>query len=305
MFESDNPPKLAVLSRDEYKQSEMAKRFPTGRYPIRYFIGDIRDAERLHRAFDGVDHVIHAAALKQVPALEYNPFEAVKTNILGAENIANAALDRGVTSVIALSTDKAVNPVNLYGATKLAMEKIFVAANAYSGSHPTAFAIVRYGNVAGSRGSVIPHFSHLLSEGAQRLPVTDARMSRFWLDLDESVALVVHALENARGGEVFVPKIPSMKITDLVEAMQPGCPIDVVGIRPGEKLHETLVSEDEARTTVDAGRHYVIRPAFSFRGQQLAADGAATPVPEGFVYRSDTNPDWLTPEDLRERMKGL
>lgn len=302
---SSKPRKIIIFSRDEYKQSEMARVFPASRYPVRFFLGDIRDRERLYRAFEGVDYIVHSAALKQVPALEYNPFEAVKTNIIGAENIVDAAIDRGVQKVIALSTDKAVNPVNLYGATKLAMEKIFIAANAYSGDKPPSFSLVRYGNVAGSRGSVIPFFLSLVARGEQTLPVTDERMTRFWIGLDGSVDLVLHALSVSRGGEVFVPKIPSMKITDLVRALAPDRKVAVVGIRPGEKLHETLVSEDEARTTLDEGRYYRILPAFEMDCGAEAAAAGLQPVPEDFVYRSDTNTDWLTVERLRALVEGL
>jgi UDP-N-acetylglucosamine 4,6-dehydratase len=302
----ERPPKVVVLSRDEYKQSEMAKLFPDTRHDIRYFLGDVRDRERLYRAFEGVDYVIHSAALKQVPALEYNPFEAVKTNIIGAENIVDAAIDRGVRKVIALSTDKAVAPVNLYGATKLAMEKIFIAANAYAGTRDSCFSIVRYGNVAGSRGSVIPHFLELLAGGAEALPVTDARMTRFWLGLEGAVDLVLHALEHAEGGEVFVPKIPSLRITDVVEAIRPGCPTEIVGIRPGEKLHETLISDDEARSTVDAGRYYRILPSMDFQAPLSATVGTDfPPVPEDFVYRSDLNEQWLSVEALHEMIGSL
>ena len=295
------PKKLIIFSRDEYKQSEMAKDFPEDKYNIRYFLGDIRDKDRLYRAFDGVDYIIHAAALKQVPALEYNPFEAVKTNIVGAQNIVDAAVDRNVKKVLVLSTDKAVSPINLYGATKLCMEKIFAAANAYSGVHRTTFSIVRYGNVVGSRGSVIPYFLNLLNEGAEELPVTDERMTRFWITLEQSVELVFKAAKDCVGGEIFIPKIPSMKIMDLVKALCPDCKHRVVGIRPGEKLHESLISEDEARTTVDAGGNYIILPQFKFESHGLDEfyDNWQK-VEEGFIYRSDTNESWLTVEELKD-----
>lgn len=305
LFSEMNPGKVLILSRDEYKQSEMAKVFPGSKYPIRFFLGDIRDRDRLYRAFEGVDYVIHSAALKQVPALEYNPFEAVKTNIIGAENIVDAAIDRGVDKVIALSTDKAVSPVNLYGATKLAMEKIFVAANAYSGDRSTSFSIVRYGNVAGSRGSVLPYFVELLENGAQELPVTDERMTRFWIDLESAVDLVVHAMSEAIGGEVFVPKIPSMRIMDAVEAIKPGCKVRLIGIRPGEKLHETLISEDEARTTLDTGKYYAIMPSFDFESPLAGQPSKHPSLPEDFVYRSDKNTEWLTVDQLRAMVEGF
>jgi UDP-N-acetylglucosamine 4,6-dehydratase/5-epimerase len=300
------PKKLIIFSRDEFKQSEMAKTFPPGRFPVRFFLGDIRDRERLYRAFEGVDLVVHAAALKQVPALEYNPFEAVKTNILGAQNIVDAAIDRDVPKVVVLSTDKAVNPINLYGATKLSMEKIFIAGNAYAGRHPTRFSLVRYGNVVGSRGSVIPYFLELLAQGARELPVTDDRMTRFWISLEQGVDLVLLAISDGMGGEVFIPKIPSMRISDLVEAVARGCKVKVVGIRPGEKLHESLVSEDESRTTVDTGRNFVILPQFGFEGPSIGDHYREFPrVPEGFVYRSDLNSEWLTVEQLKKHVAEL
>lgn len=296
------PQKLIIFSRDEFKQSEMAKKFPVEKYPVRYFLGDIRDKDRLYRAFAGVDYVVHAAALKQVPALEYNPFEAVKTNVIGAENIVDAAIDRGVSKVIVLSTDKAVNPVNLYGATKLAMEKIFQAASSYSGANMTAFTIVRYGNVVGSRGSVIPLFMELLKQGQREFPVTDERMTRFWITLEQGVDLAIMAAGEGKGGEIFIPKISSMKIMDLVNALCPECKVRNIGIRPGEKLHETLISEDEARSTVDLGEHYVILSSPISEHPRLSGHPA---VPEGFIYRSDLNDRWLTVEALKEMLKGL
>jgi UDP-N-acetylglucosamine 4,6-dehydratase len=300
------PKKLIIFSRDEFKQSEMAKTFPADKYPIRYFLGDVRDKDRLYRAFAGVDYVVHAAALKQVPALEYNPFEAVKTNIIGAENIADAAIDRDVRKVIVLSTDKAVNPINLYGATKLAMEKIFIAASAYAGGHETKFSIVRYGNVVGSRGSVVPLFADMVKRGEKELPVTDERMTRFWITLKQGVDLVCIAIEEGVGGEIFIPKIPSMKITDLAKALCPDCTCRVIGIRPGEKLHESLISEDEARTTVDAGENYIILPPFEFESSRLDKKYKGSPgVSEGFVYRSDRNDQWLTVQELKTMIEGL
>ena len=298
------PRKLIIFSRDELKQYEMRKQFPEERYgAMRYFIGDVRDRERLDRAFDGVDVVIHAAALKQVPTAEYNPLEAIKTNILGAANIIDMAIDRHVGRVVGLSTDKAVNPINLYGATKLAAEKLFVAGNSYVGSGPTRFAVVRYGNVMGSRGSVVPLFMELKKSG--RLPVTDLRMTRFWITLEQGVELVLNSLEWMQGGEIFVPKIPSMRVADLATAIAPECEIDVVGIRPGEKLHEVLVTEDEARNTVENGSHYTILPEYSAlnpASYRLVAEGKR--CPEDFRYSSDNNPQWLSIEEMRA-MLGL
>ncbi|MCD6579940.1 UDP-N-acetylglucosamine 4,6-dehydratase (inverting) [bacterium] len=298
-----NLKKVIIFSRDEFKQFKMAEKFPDGKYPIRYFLGDIRDKARLYRAFEGVDYVVHAAALKQVPALEYNPFEAVKTNILGAQNIVEAALDRGVKKVIALSTDKAVNPVNLYGATKMTMEKIIIAANSYVGFKDIHFSCVRYGNVVGSRGSVIPFFMKFSQKGVKKLPVTDERMTRFWITLDESVKLVINALKNAKGGEVFVPKIPSMKITDLVKVFQPDGEYEIVGIRPGEKIHETLIHEDEGKNAYDLGQYYVI-----VNENKLITNNDNNyqkHVPPNFIYRSNTNEKWLTVEELKKMVKQL
>jgi len=299
LLKNYNLGKIIVLSRDEFKQYQMAKRFPARKYPIRYFLGDIRDKDRLFRAFEGVDYVVHAAALKQVPALEYNPTEAVKTNVLGADNIVDAAIDTGVEKVIALSTDKAVNPINLYGATKLVAEKIFIAANAYAGGR-VKFAAVRYGNVVGSRGSIIPLLLSLKEQGVKEVPITDLRMTRFWITLEQAVELVMKALKESEGGEIFVPKIPSMKISDLATAIDPNFKLKTIGIRPGEKIHETLVSEDEARATKIFDGIYVILP--QFLGKEAHKKYEKCPsVAEGFVYRSDTNDTWVTPEDL-ERM---
>jgi UDP-N-acetylglucosamine 4,6-dehydratase/5-epimerase len=300
LFTKASPREVIVFSRDEFKQSEMAKRFPASKYPIRYFLGDVRDKDRLMRAFTGVDYVVHAAALKQVPALEYNPFEAIKTNILGAENIVEAALDRSIKKVVAISTDKAVSPINLYGATKLAMEKIFIAANAYVRYRDIRFSVVRYGNVVGSRGSVIPYFCDLIRQGQRELPVTDDRMTRFWIRLEEGVDLVARALMEAEGGELYVPKIPSMRIVDLVKALPGNCTYRVVGIRPGEKLHETLVGEDEGRTAIDKGDHFVILPQFEFQTKKTGPISEVTMVPAGFTYRSDNNQKWLSTDDLKE-----
>jgi UDP-N-acetylglucosamine 4,6-dehydratase len=291
--------KLIIFSRDEYKQHEMNKIFPSQKLPIRYFLGDIRDKNRLFRAFEGVDYVIHAAALKQVPALEYNPMEAVKTNIIGADNIVDAAIDAGVKKVVALSTDKAVNPINLYGATKLAAEKVFIAANAYAG-YRVKFCVVRYGNVVGSRGSIIPFFISLKEQGIRDFPVTDKRMTRFWITLREGVELVLKSLEESEGGEIFVPIIPSMKIVDLAKAIDGGCRFKVIGIRPGEKLHETLVSEDEARKTKLFKGVYVILPQFFETKRVHKKYERYSFVPQGFSYRSDNNKKWLTQKDITE-----
>lgn len=291
--------RLVIYSRDELKQYEMQQKLDS---PIvRYFIGDVRDRDRLHRAFDGVDVVVHAAALKQVPAAEYNPFEAVKTNILGAENIINECIDRDVKRVIALSTDKAANPINLYGATKLCSDKLFVAGNAYVGRHETRFGVVRYGNVVGSRGSVIPFFAAKRKTGV--LPITDPRMTRFWITLQQGVDFVINCLETMHGGELFVPKIPSMNIMDLAQAMAPECKTEVVGIRPGEKLHEVMVPEDDARTTVELADRYVIKPAFPWFATDAYKD--AKRCPEGFRYGSDTNDHWLTRPELVEMVRTL
>jgi len=291
-----SPKKVIVFSRDELKQFEMAQQIKDDR--VRFFIGDVRDPQRLARAFHDVDIVIHAAALKQIPAAEYNPFEAIKTNVLGAQNVINAALDCGVERVIALSTDKAASPINLYGATKLCSDKLFVAGNAYAGGRGTRFSVVRYGNVVGSRGSVIPLFKQKRLEG--RIPVTDPRMTRFWITLEQGVRFVIACLDRMSGGELFVPKIPSMRVVDLAEAVAPGCPMDTIGIRPGEKLHELMIGEDDARRGIDAGDYYALLPEFAW----WSGDGVAgTPLPEGFMYRSDTNTQWLTVEDLRRMIE--
>lgn len=295
-----------VFSRDELKQYEMAQEFPagTGR-PIRYFIGDVRDAERLELAMRGVDYVVHAAAMKHVTIAEYNPFECVKTNINGAENVVMAAIRSGVKRVIALSTDKAANPINLYGATKLASDKIFVAGNNLSGAGGCDFSVVRYGNVIGSRGSVIPFFQKLIDEGASELPITDERMTRFWITLEQGVAFVLSCMEMMRGGEIFVPKITSMRVTDMARCMAPDLPHRNVGIRAGEKLHEVMISEDDARGTVELhDRYAILAPFLEARNQSYDAIGA-TPVTGDFRYASDTNPDWLSAEDLRRMIADL
>jgi UDP-N-acetylglucosamine 4,6-dehydratase len=295
------PKKLIIFSRDEFKQHEMKGMFPEGKYEVRYFLGDVRDKNRLCRALEGVDYVVHAAALKQVPALEYNPLEAVKTNILGASNIVDAALDCGVKKVVALSTDKAVNPANLYGATKLVAEKIFINANAYGGNR-VKFSIVRYGNVMASRGSVIELFLGLKKRGISEFPVTDESMTRFWINLEQSVDIVLTALEESEGGEIFVPKIPSMKIVDLAKAISPKCKFKKIGIRPGEKIHELLISCDESRGAKDFRGLYVVMPQFS-EGASLHKKYEKYPgTAPGFSYASDTNDKWLTIEDLRKAL---
>ncbi len=305
VFKRYNPKKLIIFSRDEFKQFQMAKKFPDGKYPIRYFLGDIRDKDRLLRAFEYVDYIIHAAALKQVPALEYNPFEAVKTNILGAQNIVEAALDTGVKKTIALSTDKAVNPINLYGATKMTMEKIFTASNFYAGEKDISFACVRYGNVIGSRGSVIPFFRELSKNSVIKFPLTDERMTRFWITLEQGVDFVINALKTALGGEIFVPKIPSMKIIDLVKAFNPDGKSNVVGIRPGEKVHESLIHSEEGRNTYDMGDHYVILPQFEFETHLYDKYKAKNKVSDDFVYQSNKNEKWITVDELRKMIKEL
>jgi len=305
LLERFNPKRLVIFSRDEMKQSEMAQDFPISKYPaIRFFIGDVRDRDRLEMAMREIDVVIHAAALKQVPAAEYNPFECINTNVLGAENVVQSAIRSNVSKVIALSTDKAANPVNLYGASKLASDKIFVAANNLSGAEGTRFSVVRYGNVIGSRGSVMPLFTKLIAEGSGSLPITDPRMTRFWITLDQGVNFVLSTLAMMKGGEIFVPKIPSMKISDLAEAMAPGIVQHTVGIRPGEKLHEIMITTDDARSTLELEDRYIITPAFNFWTSEKFTFRNAKPVDEGFSYSSDTNTEWLDAETLR-RLSGL
>ncbi len=295
ILERSSPRKLIVYSRDELKQSEMqidlAERFgPKKLAAMRFFLGDVRDRERLSLAFRGVDIVIHAAALKQVPAAEYNPSECIHTNVLGAENVVWACLANRVSQVVALSTDKACNPINLYGATKLASDKTFVAANNLSGDIGTRFSVVRYGNVVGSRGSVIPFFQRLIQRGAGELPITDPRMTRFLITLGEGVNFVLSSLDRMHGGEIFVPKIPSMKVTDIAETLAPGMATKVIGIRPGEKLHEMMISADDARNTVDLGDRYAIEPAFVEYSRE-PLEGAR--IADDFSYASDTNHEWL------------
>lgn len=287
------PKKLIIFSRDELKQSEMSQHFTDP--AIRFFIGDVREKERLYRAFDGVDYVIHAAALKQVPAAEYNPFEAIKTNVLGAQNVIDVCVDTGVKKVVALSTDKAANPINLYGATKLCSDKLFIAGNSYAGSKPTRFSVVRYGNVVGSRGSVIPFFLRL--KGTGTLPVTDARMTRFWITLDQGADLVLNAFDRMRGGEIFVPKIPTAAILDIAKAIDPECKVKIVGIRPGEKIHEVLISEDDGRLTIEYDDHFVIQPQFAWWGTQKKNGGKK--VPDGFSFSSDNNKWVLNVDEIK------
>jgi len=281
----------------------MSQKLSTQRYPsIRYFIGDVRDKERLYRAFNGVDYVIHAAALKQVPAAEYNPFETVKTNILGAENVIDVSIDRGVKRVIALSTDKAANPINLYGATKLCSDKLFIAGNSYVGRNETRFSVVRYGNVVGSRGSVIPFFLKMQKTGV--IPITDSRMTRFWITLEQGVEFVLECLNRMVGGELFVPKIPSANIMKVAEAIAPGCKTEIVGIRPGEKLHEVMVAPDDSRNTVEFKNYYVIKPQFRYFSRRFVNNGCK-PVSDGFEYNSGTNPWRLKVGEIRELINGL
>ena len=295
------PKKIIVFSRDELKQFEMQQKFD--QHCMRYFIGDVRDEARLKQAMYQVDYVVHAAALKQVPAAEYNPMECIKTNINGAQNVINAAIAAGVKKVIALSTDKAANPINLYGATKLASDKLFTAANNIVGDRETRFAVVRYGNVVGSRGSVVPFFKKLIADGATELPVTDTRMTRFWLRLEDGVEFVLKNFERMHGGEIFIPKIPSMRITDLAEAIAPNMPINVIGIRPGEKLHEVMCPADLYYDTLEFSDHFVIRPSTPIFGvdyekNMLGEEGHS--VSDGFAYDSGSNPHFLTVKELRE-----
>jgi UDP-N-acetylglucosamine 4,6-dehydratase len=297
--------KIVVFSRDEFKQFEMSN-LPQfkGNSKLRYFIGDVRDKERLMRAFSGIDIVIHAAALKQVPACEYNPFEAVKTNVIGAQNIIDAAIDREVKKVVALSTDKACSPVNLYGATKLCSDKLFIAGNVYAGEKNTKFSVVRYGNVAGSRGSVIPFFQKLISEGAKELPITDARMTRFWLKLEEAVEMVVMALETMHGGELFVRKIPSITMLDLAKAMAPNLPTKIIGIRPGEKIHEMMISSEDARNTVEFDKFYIIMPDLEGVREMMNHKNGKM-APENFEYHSGNNKDWLSIEQMKNLINEI
>ncbi|MHB0806454.1 UDP-N-acetylglucosamine 4,6-dehydratase (inverting) [Stutzerimonas nitrititolerans] len=292
-----NPKKVIIFSRDEMKQWDMAKKFADDPR-VRFFIGDVRDKERLYRALDGVDYVVHAAATKIVPTAEYNPFECVKTNVIGAMNLIDACIDKGVKRVVALSTDKASSPVNLYGATKLTSDKLFVAGNAYSGEHGTTFSVVRYGNVMGSRGSVIPFFMSIRDQGV--LPITDDRMTRFMISLEQGVELVWHAFEDMAGGEIYVKKIPSMKVTDLAQVVAPEARQEIVGIRPGEKLHEQMISAEDAYYTYEYPEHFKILPVINDWSQSPERIKDGTKVAEGFVYSSDNNSEWMTQADLQQ-----
>ena len=299
------PKKIIIYSRDEYKQFVMADKYKEYESILRFFIGDVRDKERLKRALKNVDYVVHAAALKQVPACEYNPIEAVKTNINGAMNVVDAVLDSdSVKRVVALSTDKAVNPVNLYGGTKLVSDKMFIAANSYVGNRDLSFSVVRYGNVAGSRGSVIPFFKNIIDNGGKELPITDYHMTRFWIDLGQGVELVIKALQEAKGGETFISKIPSFKITDLAQAMLPGCGMPEVGIREGEKLHEVMVTKEDSANTYEYNRHFIIYPHYVWWGEKGIIDGGK-PVEQGFEYSSGTNTEWLDVEMLKQKITML
>ena len=300
------PRRLIVYSRDELKQFEMEQSFSRKDYAcMRYFIGDVRDRDRLSMACDGVDVIIHAAALKHVPVAEYNPMECIKTNVNGAENIVHAALENNVEKVIALSTDKAANPINLYGASKLASDKIFIAANNIVGARPTRFSVVRYGNVVGSRGSVIPFFQKKIDNDARTLPITDPRMTRFWITLNQGVNFVLSSLEMMHGGEIFIPKIPSMKVVDLAKAMAPNLGHDIIGIRPGEKLHEIMITADDWQNTIELKDRYVIQPCFSFWNQKNYENHNARPVEDGFSYSSDNNSEWLDIDGLHHLLEDV
>ncbi len=308
IFERYNPKKVIVYSRDEYKQSVMKNEYAdkVDISKVRFFIGDVRDKDRLYRAFAGVDYVIHAAAMKQVPTCEYNPFEAIKTNIHGAQNVIDAALDCGVKKVVALSTDKAVNPINLYGGTKLVSDKLFIAANAYRGTnYDTIFSVVRYGNVAGSRGSVIPIWQDIIDKGGKVLGVTDMRMTRFWITLEQGVLLVFKALEESNGGETYISKIPSFHIGDLAKAMLPDCEINEFGIREGEKLHEIMVTKDDSWTTYEYDKHFIIYPHMEWCHLEEIVMPGGKKVPEGFEYTSGNNTEWLDAEQLKAALKKI
>ncbi len=304
-----DPKKIIIFSRDEFKQYKMTKdllcRFPNKADKLRFFIGDVRDKDRLYRAFNGVDFVIHAAALKQVPACEYNPFEAIKTNIHGAQNVIDAALDCGVKKVVALSTDKAVNPINLYGGTKLVSDKLFISANAYTGEKGAVFSVVRYGNVAGSRGSVIPFFQSLLNKNEKELPITDFKMTRFWITLEEGVNLVFKALKEAKGGETYISKIPSFKVVDLARALSEDVELKEVGIREGEKLHEVMITKDDSRTTYEYKNHYIIYPNFEWWYHDKYFTEGGTLIEDGFEYNSGNNKEWLTRGHIKEELAKL
>ncbi len=304
VLEHYNPQKIIIYSRDEYKQFLMADQYKKQKEKLRFFIGDVRDKDRLYRAFGGVDYVVHAAALKQVPACEYNPIEAIRTNINGAMNIIDAALDCGVKKVVALSTDKAVNPINLYGGTKLVSDKLFVSANAYAGKKDISFSVVRYGNVAGSRGSVIPFFRNIAANGGTELPITDYRMTRFWISLKQGVELVIKALKESKGGETFISKIPSFKVTDLAQAILPGCRMPEVGIREGEKLHEIMVTQEDSINTYEYEKHFIIYPHMEWWNPNKIQPGGKRIEP-GFAYSSENNTEWLSVEKLQELLKNV
>lgn len=309
ILEEYDPKRIVIYSRDEFKQdimkNEFTERYPDKAHKLRFFIGDVRDKERLYRAFRNIDYVIHAAAMKQVPACEYNPFEAIKTNIHGAQNIVDAAIDCKVKKVVALSTDKAVNPINLYGGTKLVSDKLFISGNAYSGGSGTIFSVVRYGNVAGSRGSVIPFFKGILGHGKKTLPITDFRMTRFWITLDEGVNLVFKAIKESKGGETYISKIPSFKITDLAKALCEDVDMKEVGIREGEKLDEIMITKDDSRMTYEYDKHYIIYPHFDWWNSQRYMTPGGKQVEEGFEYDSGKNKEWLSVEQLRELLNNI
>lgn len=301
-----NIKKVIIYSRDEYKQFLMQNmpEFDSHKDKMRYFIGDVKDKERLLRAFEGVDYVVHAAALKQVPSCEYNPFEAIKTNVIGAQNVIDAALDRGVKRIVALSTDKACAPMNLYGATKLCSDKLFIASNSYVGTKDIKFAVVRYGNVAGSRGSVIPLFQKLVAEGAKELPITDMKMTRFWLRLESAVEMVINAFENMQGGELYVKKIPSMRMSDLAKAIAPDLKIKEIGIRPGEKIHEQMITKEDARKTLEFDDYYIILPEINFENI-IHKYPNGKPVAVDFEYHSGNNDKWLSVDDMRKLIEEM
>lgn len=306
LFDKHKPRRVAVYSRDEFKQFQMEERLNDDeKHIFRSFIGDVRDKDRLSMALTGVDYVFHAAALKQVPTAEYNPFECIRTNVIGAENVVQASIRAGVKKVIALSTDKAANPVNLYGASKLAADKIFIAGNSFGQKSGTSFSVVRYGNVVGSRGSIIPFFKRLVSEGKTSLPITDERMTRFWITIPQAINFTLSSLEIMRGGEIFVPKIPSMKITELAKAIAPDLKHEIIGIRPGEKIHEIMIDEHGARSAVDIGDRFIIEPEWVFwRRKSFVSEGHPQPE-EGFEYSSGTNDQWLDANDMQEMMNTL
>ena len=298
-----DPKRVVVFSRDEHKQHEMLHSMQQHCKKLRFFIGDVRDADRLSMAFQGIDYVIHAAALKHVTVAEYNPFECIKTNVIGAENVVQASIKNNVKKVIALSTDKACNPTNLYGASKLASDKIFVAAGNISGSQKTTFSVVRYGNVFNSRGSVVPLFKNLIDQGATEIPITDERMTRFWITLEQGVNFVLSSMKESCGGEIFVPKIPSMRIVDLARALAPNLDLKIIGVRPGEKLHELMISIDDARNTIELPDRYIIEPTHPFWTRTRKSHPNGIKVDENFTYESGNNLDWIKPEDLKELIK--